>query len=404
MAAAGAGSLAVARDDEPARAPNGASDGASEAEPARGGDVLELRGGSERLEGEILDIGPEGVRILVNGQAIPSWVGWDRVRRVHGAMASEAEAYAEVADTAWRARTRLERGDAASAEPLFESLFARYAGGEGPTARVVAEGLLRCRLRRNAYASAVEAWVAAQLAGVVGFDPSAAAVQGEGLALRLVPALPPIWTDAPGVRPLASGRLLLGEPREAGDGEPATGGAGIGLTTRALAAWYRAAAAHEAGVPIDHDELRAARASSDPEVTFVRAVVESRIGDGDVRAGARALLEVYIEAGVPRWAEAWARAAIGRSLLMEDEHEYRLLGVAELMHMPARLRDAQPYLAGLGLAESAAALDSMGQHAEADRVRAEFRRNFPGHPLLASSSATGRRVGTGSGGSTEGAD
>lgn len=96
-------------------------------------------------------------------------------------------------------------------------------------------------------------------------------------------------------------------------------------------------------------------------------------------------------------------AAIGRSLLLEDDEESRLLGVAMLMHLPSRLREAQPYLAGVALAESAGALDAMGLGPEADRVRGEFRRQFPGHPMLGSGQGASRGAVRGRGAS-EGAD
>jgi hypothetical protein len=41
----------------------------------------------------------------------PLIIGWDRVRGLGGDQKAEWGKYAEVADKAWRARTRLERGD-----------------------------------------------------------------------------------------------------------------------------------------------------------------------------------------------------------------------------------------------------------------------------------------------------
>jgi len=327
-----------------------------------------LRAGGGVVSGRLLGVDVEGVS-LESDDGSAEMFSWDRVRSVAGAGSELASEFASIADRMWRARTRLERGDAPAAEPLFEALFERYAGGTGPSSRVVAEGLLRCRLRRNAYASAVEAWLAALTAGATELDTLAPGLEGEARPRWLVSALPPIWTDTPASRTLARSAW-------AGDDDATSPAA------RAMGAWYRAAAAFESGLELDRDALASARAVRDAEVEFVRAIVESRVGSPAERAGGRAYLSVRIEAGLPAWGEAWARAALGRSMLMETDEETRLLGVLELLHLPARLRGAQPYLAGLALHEAAGALASMGQGEEAARVREEFRRSFPGHPLL----------------------
>src|SRR5207248_1943375 len=93
------------------------------------------------------------------GRKQDQFIGWDRVQRVEGEHAAEADGLAELADRTWRARSRIERGDFASAEPLFEQLFASMTGHDGPTAAIASEGLLRCRLARGAQAGAVWPWL-----------------------------------------------------------------------------------------------------------------------------------------------------------------------------------------------------------------------------------------------------
>ena len=102
--------------------------------------TLTLRGRSASLPGQVSQVGPDGVVLAVvptAGSAPGSTekvVSWDLVARVDGELATEALAYLPMAENLWRARTRLERGDAVGAEPIFEQLYARYSGRRGPTA------------------------------------------------------------------------------------------------------------------------------------------------------------------------------------------------------------------------------------------------------------------------------
>src|ERR1043166_7389559 len=89
-------------------------------------------------------------------------ISWDRIRSVAGggAQAEQAAPYLTAAEQAWRARTRPERADLLAAEPLFETLYnQKYRNLSGPTAAVIAEGLLRCRLHRGAHVKAVGPWL-----------------------------------------------------------------------------------------------------------------------------------------------------------------------------------------------------------------------------------------------------
>src|SRR5690606_16150177 len=128
---------------------------------------------------------------------------------------ADAAPYMPTAEDAWRARTRLERADAVGAEPLFEDLFDRTRAWRGPTRAVIAEGLLRCRIRRGAQIGAIDPWLAlleARASALAGIHPYALdwahrAGLGEVLdpATGLAPGLPPMWLDWPAVRQFASG-------------------------------------------------------------------------------------------------------------------------------------------------------------------------------------------------------
>jgi hypothetical protein len=319
-------------------------------------------------------------------------LSWDRVRAVRGGLAADAAAFADIADDAWRARTRMERRDYAGAEPLLEQLFVRYRGQQGPTAAMVASGLLRCRLHRQAQSAAVEAWLALMASeqpevlfegGRRDEDVAIAPVLDERWGLA--PQLPPLWVRGPALR------VVLGAI--AGEGE-ASNRAGR------LALLYRLSAAVDAGEVTDADAIAkalGARPTGDAGLELVWDVVASRVGMGEQRdaaiAGLRARLAPRDADAEPLagWVEAWSRVALGRAMLVPTAQpaddaarlaaaDARNLGIVQLLHVPARLEGVSPYLAGLALAEVGAALEEDGQTDAASRVRRMFFERYAGHP------------------------
>lgn len=319
---------------------------------------MEMRAGCAAPAGEVSGVGFEGVAVQ-EVEGVTRVVSWDRVRRVGGEWEDEFASFEAVAEMAWRARTRLERGDALGAEPLFEDLFELYGGKRGATARVVCEGLLRCRLRRGAIVGAIEAWL-----GTLGAGGTGEWAREAGLAPVLdedrgvVPGLPPMWVESSAVAVLATSGL------SDEDG---------------FARWYRRAAAFECGLEMGEMPPRGGRAA------WVAEIVLARTGTAEERASGREALRSRManaSGGLPAWAEAWCRAAIGRSLILEEDEEQRLLGIVELLHVPSRLADANPYLAGLALAEASVALSDLGEAGGAARLAGELSERYPTHPAL----------------------
>src|SRR5690606_25081264 len=187
-----------------------------------------------------------------------------------GPRADEAAPFMDLAEQVWRARRRLERGDAVSAEPLLEDLFAQTRSWRGPTRAVIAEGLMRCRLRRGAQVGAIEPWLAlldARASAAPGIEPWATEwARDAGLgavqdaATGLAPALPPMWLDWPAVRQFATvGAQTIGTE----------GGAPAGDQPAALHDLYVAAARFEAGLEVELPRP----ATTDPGVRLVREIV-----------------------------------------------------------------------------------------------------------------------------------
>jgi hypothetical protein len=320
----------------------------------------------------------QGVWIGPGGAAAASMViSWDRVRSVEGEGAEEAAKFADVADAAWRARARLERGDLVAAEPMLERIFETYRGQRGPTAAVVAEGLLRCRVRRAAHVAAVEPWLAL-LAAKQGAtnqwlhgDWAAQAGLGSVVddATGLAPSLPPIWLNWPSV-----GAWARTQPAAEGDAKAAL-----------LAALYLASARFEVGMDAPLPEV----VVNDPGVQIVADIVTARIGTEEQRQASRQRLRDRIapattpaQTPTAPWLEAWCRAGLGRSLVRETDAEQRRLGVVELLHVPARFRQAHPYLSAIALAEAAATLRDLGDDRGAGVLEEELRAIYPTHPVL----------------------
>jgi len=333
---------------------------------------LTLRGGAPAPPGEVVGVTDQGVQIGQSGEdgraGVHELVPWDRVRAVGGAFADEAVEYEWASDAAWRARTRLARGDAIAAEPLFMRLFERYRRERGPLSRMVAEGLMRCRLLRGAHPAAVEPWLVLVRTGAGEQRTSARATLG-GSPTALVPALPPIWLDTASVRAFAGAGVPVDVPGLSDDAD----------ANRALelAELYHHAACWTCriGSTLPQQEV------GDAEVLLVRALVVAQTSDdAGERDAARRELRKTIERVREPWVEAWCRVALGRSLLRESDTEQRLLGVVDLLHLPARLGRVSPYLTGIALAEAADALEQLGDTAGAATLRREFAQHYSDHP------------------------
>ena len=341
-------------------------------------EVVVRRGVTPVLD-PVAGVGSDGVTIAVPGPLPPGeplpLLSWDQVASISGPFADSAQAYAKTADAAWRARTRLERGDLSGAEPLFEQLFATYGGRRGPLAQLVCGGLLLCRNARGATSLAVPALLG-YLEACEGDPSPRLIVRGDDAAdpsdltpidasWRLSPGVPPIWLSTLAVQ-TSSRAAWKTYPGRTGQ----------------LSELYRLSQAGELGdVAAD---LPPRPDATDESLCLVWEIVVSRAGDAAARASAREQLRGRLGAGsqLPPWLAAWCRAAVGRSLLRESDSESRMLGVAELLAVPAAMEYAVPYLTGVCLAEAAAALHAEGDVKGAAAVRTRLTERFAGHPVI----------------------
>ncbi len=355
-------------------------------QPQPDGSVMP-RGVSETSLGEPTAVSAEGISVVrdrgPDGKPVATFViGWDRVREVTGPMRTEAAKFAEVADKAWRARARLERGDWIAAEPLFEELFAEYRLKTGPTALTVAGGLVRCRLLRGAQTAAVEPWISwtrAQTTTSTGGDtlPESVGAQVSKLVdpgTGLVPGLPPMWLSTAAVQSLARTEVPAIDPASKPNPQE--------VRANSLLTLYVLAAKVDSGSTGPLPDRGGATA--DPGVRLVYDIVKSRLGDEAQRRDARRSLQERITGSAQPWMEVWCRVAVGRSLLLETGEEDRRLGLASLAYVASRSAPADAYLTGLALAEMSLALSKDGNEAAASVLANEAADRFPDHPALES--------------------
>ena len=317
---------------------------------------VELRGG-DVVTAPIESITLEGVRV---GGEEPRIIAWDSVRRVTGDGSAKAGEFAEVAERAWRARLRLARGDHALAAPLFEDLWTTYREASGPTALMIAEGTLACRLATGRSADAIEPWLRAvslrekgvEIAGDPRLTP---VIDG---ATMLVPALAPIWLDGRSAQAAIEESWL-----------PRTGVAGELATLFAASSRFQSGGAGAGALPGGEGK---------PGVALVALMVESIAPEAARREAARFAMRGRLDQESGTWREAWLRAALGRSYLLEADARARMVGVFHLMHLPSRFAWSHPHLAAMALAVSARELRSQGDASGADALRAELVRMFPG--------------------------
>jgi hypothetical protein len=142
---------------------------------------------------------------------------------------------------------------------------------------------------------------------------------------------------------------------------------------------YRRAAAFECGLAGEVKAGEVPLRHPDPGVAIVAQIVAARAGTPELRREARRLLTERLAQRQPQWLEAWLRMGIGRSLMREDSQEERLLGIAAMLEVPARLRGASPYLSGVALASGAMGVGNAGA---AWRLKKELMETLPGHPAL----------------------
>ncbi|MFT3684827.1 MAG: hypothetical protein QM783_07845 [Phycisphaerales bacterium] len=341
---------------------------------AGGQGSVQLRGQVAPLTGEIGTVSYGGVLLKTSSDDPGRLISWDRIRTVEGAGLS-IEAYRQYGDGLMRARARLERGDVWLADRAIDPLYQRDGSARGaarrpvgPAARRVLSALepgAQCDGRGDGCVAFLE--LGRPPAGETGGAPGKS-VQWVGGGTNL----PPVLDASTGLCPLLPPIFSHQGPNSAGMLRVLTTSPHLQClcseksAVRGVAAPYLFAARLAAG------EAQAAEISSLPTPVgdaeqLVSDVVAAQSAAGDASRAARQRLQKRLEllsrdaetketdesdagAGSDRsWQRAWLHAAIGRSLLNEDQRTLRRQGLVELLYVPALDGNTQPGLAATAL-------------------------------------------------------
>lgn len=311
---------------------------------------LEWRDGESRSV-RLVSLDEVGVAYLeldAGDRVVPSRARWDEIRGLEGARVPDGAL--ERGTRAWRARTRLARGEHALAAPLFEALAAEAAapataGAFDPAhRRILAEGLLRTRLETGDLGGAAVAALEAmrlEREGVA-LDEVAVApaprIAGLGWPSDL-PLLPIEWSLPPEARTILAARL---------DSFSGT----VVATEAALVA--TALLGSEAPILVGREDTPLRRALA--EVSALRVTSPE-----DAFAGREARL-----AGVDPAVARWIHGQIGERLLASEDPALRRRGLLEWLCIPARFGGEVG--SDLALRRAAAILRAEGEERLAERL------------------------------------
>lgn len=318
--------------------------------------VVTLRGGAV-IDAPVEDVSVAGLRV---GGPAPRTISWDRVRAVDGVFAEDAALFATLSDDLWRARTRLGRGDIPGAARALDRAESACTDQPGQTPLVFFTTALECRLRQGDQPRALRAFLQIRRQAR---DADAWARAGLDPATGLAPGLAPIMTPA-------HTAAALGELRSFHTDDPAL--------ARTVALYTAALSGDPGELPPPMPE--APQAAHDAPAPLLDPIARALAGDPDALATLRTRIDRTPETRVVAWADAWDRAAVGRVLLRSSVPATARLGAVYFLSVPAGDPAGSPYLSGLALAESAAALEAIGEYAAASTLRAELSRVSPDHP------------------------
>jgi hypothetical protein len=151
--------------------------------------TVELRGGAPDRAASAVTALDQGLEVRFGEPGKPETrevIPWDEVRGISDPSSRNAAAdFLAMAEDLWRARLRVARRDAALAHPLLERHWPRLRGASGPTAQLVAEGLLRAAVESRDLNGAVGPWIACLRLGTEGTPaaiPDGKATQSEAEA------------------------------------------------------------------------------------------------------------------------------------------------------------------------------------------------------------------------------
>lgn len=332
---------------------------------ARADVVVSLRGSGEPLRAETAFGDMRGLEVKAADGA--RLVAWDLVRSVEGQTGTAGMGdYLALGQDLWRARIRIERGDAPLAQPLLAKHWSRLRGADGPTAALAAEGLLRCALEANDVRAAADPWLACLRH------------RSAGIASRF-PALPAVIDAETGLLPELSPFLPAARRKDviaACEAARSSGEAGdVAARIVRIAKGVDASAAPGA---TDAGEKDAAAPRAQSRAVLALARIEEIASARDARAleRANAAFDKDFEEP-PSYLGAWRLAAVGTARArmaraVEGDARGAALGRAalQLLAVPASRLDKTGLVDAYALEEAARLLRESGDAASAAQLDA----------------------------------
>lgn len=294
---------------------------------------------TEPVVGEVVHMDEQGIQMHIQGDVLPLQIAWYDIRDLEPTPVGYAE-FRTLAQDAWRARLRIERGDFTSAETVYARLAEIYLWKQGPESADVSLGLMRCRLDRDDRAAAVLpflSWLGTQSTDSISSLSQSELYNGFDSEYRLMIHLPPVF----GLKDRISAIESIPEMDSKS------------LHQQAFFKLYQLAYSIEehktenAELKLDEiDRLVIGRSNRDSGFEFMREMVTAQVHPSlQKRNAARGTLNRKIKSQSGTWIEMWARLGLGVSLLSEESVESNEQGVIELIHVIVRFQSFSPSLA-----------------------------------------------------------
>ena len=356
--------------------------------------------GGERI-GRIVAEDGDGIVIEVAGTPpVRQFIRWDLVRGIEGPGPEPPSRASRLAlgESIWRGRVRLDRGDAAAAEPLLAAAASALSREDGALALAAWEELLRARIAlggelADAATRTPSLRASARPLGDLAV-PLPARPDPVDPATGLVCAAPPAWaTRAEATRAREGFEAIAASARDAA----------------LIAQLYAQIAASDAGDPQPPPSRGARPAGSPPPprgalargVELLEAWAAAVSSDAEGRRRGRETLRRMARELSPAM-RAWAIYAGGRSLAMESDPKQRRIGATEMLKAAAAHGALAPILERAARARAAEALDAAGDAGSAALLQVEGALGEPQysvtdilstpHPALVAADARSREV------------
>jgi hypothetical protein len=271
----------------------------------------------------------QGVVIQIDERRPSQFVPW---YEVPGGVLPDGvdQKFASIADRAWRAHTRVQRGDFIGALPLYVALRNELLWQTGPQSLDVCEGLTRCLISNSDRVAAIEPMLATFIACSSDGQHSAELPGVFDTSLLIRRDLPPVFASSD-----------LGSSLES---VHSSGDARI----RMLHAYFELASCSvndQDAVLNRLEELKRRNRTRDAGLVLVEQMCFAQAHpDESKRRGARESLVRRTQTQRGTWIEVWARLALGAGQIRDRDPYIRDRGVIELVHIIVRLGEVDPGL------------------------------------------------------------